>query len=147
MILVSQTIIAALVAALLCGCITTPGPHIEPNSALFGTAPDCPIRVGETTRDAVVARFGAPTFSTQHFLACGYYFTTKIGTSTGLHAGPCIIYFGTTDACEDDDVWLEFDSRGVLKRCERHLIGPSWGDSEKAWRQFAKDVPDPIRLD
>ncbi len=141
---VGRKIIIALTAAIFSGCVANPGPQAEPKSALFGNALECPIRVGETTRDAITARFGAPTYATAHSMACGYYFTRKIGTSTGLHAGSCSIYYGTIDTYESDDVWLEFDRRGVLKRCQKHLIASCGGDSEKAWRRFASSVPDAV---
>ena len=59
--------------------------------------------------------------------------------------GPCMPYFGTTDIVDMDDVWLEFDERGMLKRVEKHLVTKAKNNMERAWLDFVAPVADKIR--
>ena len=138
----------ALTALLLVaagGCVITPAKSPEMRSEQVGQDSNSPVRVGVTTRDAALEILGKPNYSTQHDVAMGYLFTVKTGTARGLLVGPCTPYIGSADVYDADDVWLEFDERGVLKRAEKHLIKRHHHDMEAAWRSFASSVPDPIR--
>jgi hypothetical protein len=140
----ARTILVTLLF-LVAGCVYTPLKSPEVRSSLIGTGSHYPTQIGKTSRDAVIARFGLPTYSSRHYRACGYLFATDTGRATGLLPGPCTLYFGCTVVSEMDDIWLEFDADGILRRCEKRLL--SKYDDEKAWREFLKTVPDPIRQD
>jgi hypothetical protein len=127
------------------GCVITPARSPEVRSARVGYDSGSPVRVGVTTRDTTLGILGKPNYSTQHDAAMGYLFAVKTGTARGLLVGPCTPYIGSADVYDDDDVWLEFDGQGVLKRVEKQLIKRHHHDMEAAWRAFAKSVPDPIR--
>jgi len=137
----------AMLFVLAAGCIYTPLKSPEIRSSSIGNTPDCPIQIGKTSRDAVIAKFGLPGYSSRHYRACGYLFATNKGAVTGLLMGPCVPYFGSAEVSEMDDVWLEFEADGILCRCEKHLSNKFGNDDEKAWREFSKTVPDPIRRD
>jgi hypothetical protein len=140
----------AFIAALLLfagGCAYEPIASPDRRSAQFGDDVNAVFRVGISSRDAVFSKFGRPSYSTQRDLACGYLFAAKTGRAKGLLMGPCFPYFGATDITELDDVWLEFDDSGVLKRIEKHLVARSKNNSESAWRAFAAPVPDKIRAE
>ncbi len=127
------------------GCAFTPVQSPDRRSAQFGPGPDARFRVGETPRAAVYAAFGSPSYSTRHDRACGYLFAVTVGREKGLLMGPCMPYVGEADVSDMDDVWLEFDDRGILRRVEKHLVARHSDDDEQAWRTFARTVPDPIR--
>jgi hypothetical protein len=135
---------AAAIAVVANGCIYTPAEHVEYKSSWIGTDPSCSIRVGLATRDDVLTKLGEPNYATQHDLAWGYLLKAHVGQITGLLGGPCMAV-GTAQDDRKDDVWLEFDGRGVLVRCEKLLSAKNGGDDEAAWVAFAKAVPDPIR--
>jgi len=134
-----------LLLAAAAGCVITPVGSQELRSAQIGRDSKAPVRVGVTTRDETLGILGKPNYSTQHDAAMGYLFAVKTGTARGLLVGPCTPYIGSADVYDDDDVWLEFDGQGVLKRVEKQLIKRHHHDMEAAWRAFAKSVPDPIR--
>ena len=140
-----RTFVLALASALLVGCVYTPVAAPERLSAQFGGDADAVFRVGAGQREAIFARFGRPSFSTQHDLACGYLFACKTGSAKGLLMGPCMPYIGSTDTTELDDVWLEFDQNGLLRRVAKRLVVLSHKNSEAAWRQFVSTVPDKLR--
>ena len=127
------------------GCVRHTIAVPDRRSEQFGEDARAVFRVGVSSREVIYAKFGRPSYSTQNDLACGYLFATKTGEAKGLLMGPCMPYFGTTDITELDDVWLEFDRHGILKRVEKHLEARYQNDSELAWRAFAARVPDKIR--
>jgi outer membrane protein assembly factor BamE (lipoprotein component of BamABCDE complex) len=124
----------------------TPVKVPQRRSAQVGDGPGATIRVGETHRDTVLKKLGKPSYSTQNDLAFGYLFGVKTGTVKGLLFGPCSMpLFGTSEVWEMDDVWLEFNQDGILKRVEKRLIEKHKNDTEAVWREFTKNVPDKIR--
>lgn len=124
----------------------TPARSPERRSAKIGDGPEAIVRVSETRRETVLKELGTPSYSTRNDLAFGYLFAVRTGTVRGLLFGPCSVpLFGRSDVWEEDDVWLEFDRDGLLKRVEKRLIKRHGTNAEAAWREFAKDVPDEIR--
>lgn len=139
-----RTLLPAL-CLVLAGCVYVPVISPERSSAKIGATPKQVVRVGEADRDLVLKEFGKPTYSTQNDLAWGYLRNARIGTATGLLMGPCMPYFGSSDVWSSDDVWLEFDDGGHLRRVEKRLLRRCKYDAEAAWRTFTKSVPDNIR--
>jgi hypothetical protein len=124
----------------------TPAKSPQRRSAQIGDGPEATIRIGETDRETALKKLGEPSYSTQNDLAFGYLFAVKTGTVKGLLFGPCcVLLFGTSDVWEMDDVWLEFNRKGILTRVGKRLIEKHKNDTEAAWREFTKDVPDKIR--
>jgi hypothetical protein len=49
-------------------------------------------------------------------------------------------YFGSTEIVALDDVWLEFDSTGTLKRVEKRLAKKNHHNPAVAWRKFQATI-------
>jgi outer membrane protein assembly factor BamE (lipoprotein component of BamABCDE complex) len=128
------------------GCVVIPDKTVARPSAAIGSKASAPLKVGSATREQVLARLGIPRFSSQHDLAFGYVNQVRIGDAYGVLFGMCSMPYGVgkTAAYDDDDVWMEFDQRGVLKRYVKNLMGPFRSDSE-AWAKFMLTVPDSMR--
>ncbi len=147
MAIVLRSFVAVSLMSVLSGCVYLPVKSPERPGAEIGDGPQAVMHIGEADRETVLQRFGKPSYSTQNDRAFGYLFAVQTVTATGLVMGPCMPYIGKAEFWECDDVWLEFDGQGLLKRVEKRLLKKNDNDTEAAWRQFAKPVPDPIRLE
>jgi hypothetical protein len=144
---VNARIIIVIMTGLAAGRVYVPVKSPTYLSSAIGSAgSEAPLKVGTATRAEVIARFGEPTYSTEHGLAIGYLRSAKIGHISGVLLGPCSNpYFGSNDQHETDDFWLEFDERSILKRFVVHRK-----DSDKdqeSWLLFCIPVPDKPRAD
>ncbi len=135
-------VIPALLTLALGGCVVTPATTQPARmSSGVGVGPDAAIRVGITTRAEAIAKLGTPQYFTADARAYGYVDWAVTGKATGLLMGPCAPYFGTATVYKPDDVWLEFDSKGILKRFEKHLVERSDNNAQRAWQRFLKTFP------
>jgi hypothetical protein len=142
---IAQSFVIIVLGPLLSGCVFIPAKSPVWRSDAIGDGPHATIRIGETDRETVLRMFGKPSYSTERDRAFGYLLYVETGRATGLLMGPCMPYIGSTTVAKCDDVWLEFDERGILSRVEKHLLKKYDDDTEAAWRQFTQPVPDPIR--
>ena len=142
-----QRVLVLLTAIVSSGCVYAPVKNPVYPSALVGDAgSQSPIRIGAAIRTEVIARFGKPTYSTEHQLAIGYLWGVKVGHAQGLLFGPCSTpYLGSHDDLRGDGIWLEFDDRGVLKR----YVRPNrlTNREQESWLLFCVPVPDTPRAD
>jgi outer membrane protein assembly factor BamE (lipoprotein component of BamABCDE complex) len=128
------------------GCIVIPDTTARDPSRLIGDGPNAQLRIGSATREHVLAVLGPPDFRSQHDLAFGYVNSVHTGKAYGVLLGPCCNpYLGKTDVYTYDDVWVEFDPRGVLKRYAKQLIAKCDDSDYGAWRKFMETVPDTRR--
>jgi hypothetical protein len=136
--------------SMLGGCVYVPVLSPARQSAMFGSGPEAPFRVGRTTRSDVLATFGEPrhTYTTRGPWACGYVFGTTTGKLFGvLLTGPCsTLRVGEADVEDVEDVCLVFDARGVLQRVDKRRQSP-WSSSEDQsldnWHRFIDTVGNP----
>ena len=130
------------------GCIVIPDKTVTRPSAVIGSGAAPTLKVGSATREQVLARLGTPEYSSQHDIAFGYVKQVRIGEGYGVLVGMCSMPCGVgkAPAYDDDDVWIEFDQRGVMKRYVKNLIRPFRSGSE-SWAKFMLTVPDSMRGD
>jgi hypothetical protein len=133
------------------GCVFIPNPVAVCHSNEVGNAGNAPLKVGVASRADVLAHWGKPAFHSDHDRAFGYFFETNAGITIGMSGGPCVFgSIGIHQVVLDDDVWLAFDERGVLKRCDKHLYRNNWNwwtgreDVAVIWQRFVKSVPDTL---
>jgi hypothetical protein len=94
------------------GCYIPVISPTHPSAAVGPAGSAASLRVGTATRADVTARFGTPRYSKENDRIAGYVLPIK--TAVGFGFGPCCAP-GLTEYYDYENLWLEFDRRGVLK--------------------------------
>ncbi len=119
------------------GCIIVPILGVPHQSAQVGDDRSASLRVGSAERAAVLAKLGPPTYRADGDRVIGYVFEEPVAFVAGfLLTGPCSTpWIGAKMGTVPEDLWLEFDDAGILRRYAKQLAGPH-GEPVEAWEKF-----------
>jgi hypothetical protein len=105
-----------------------------PPSSRFGDAlSGAELRINDADRATVMAKLGEPNWRSPDDLRIAYFRRIYKGSWYGLIPGPCGVFPGGLGNTEFDDVWLEFDQAGVLRRAAREPFDDLDADASRAW--------------
>ena len=126
------------------GCIIVPILGVPHKSAQVGDDRSAPLRVGSADRAAVLAKLGPPTYREYGDRTMGYVFQEPVVFVGGfMLTGPCSTpWIGTAIGTASEDLWLEFDDAGILRRYAKQLAGPH-GEPVEAWTEFRGNTTTP----